>query len=88
MAERCCLVNAASSTEERHPCALLTAENRVSAVTSTNTTVTNDQCTGVVRTVKGCPCVHELIQITKSNGQTVLTPNQFDLHWRINRDQA
>jgi hypothetical protein len=46
------------------------------------------QCFGVFRRVHGRPCLHELIAMVESNGQRTLVPQDFDLHWWINRHEA
>jgi len=46
------------------------------------------ECSGVFRAVHGRPCIHELMAITESNGERILQPSDFDLHWWINREQA
>eukprot|EP00644_Phytophthora_capsici_P007903 jgi/Phyca11/126525/e_gw1.63.198.1 len=46
------------------------------------------ECSGVFRAVHGRPCIHELMEITASNGERILQPRDFDLHWWINREQA
>lgn len=40
-------------------------------------------CTGSFRRVHGRPCVHELVRLIESSGESTLRPQDFDYHWCI-----
>eukprot|EP00644_Phytophthora_capsici_P006915 jgi/Phyca11/103421/e_gw1.8.315.1 len=48
--------------------------------------IEHSPCSGEFRVVHGRPCLHELIAIIESNGSKYLTPDHFDKHWWIYRD--
>ncbi|ETP46814.1 hypothetical protein F442_07011 [Phytophthora nicotianae P10297] len=53
-----------------------------------NGRIERSACSGEFRAVHGRPCLHELIAIIESNGRKYITPNDFDKHWWIYRNDG